>query len=378
MPKRLVTLLLFGLLIGTLSTVNADAQYALQAVSTPQAADAQQIADLVEKMRAAVVAQDKALYLSYVDLSDPVFALEHTRWADEWSKQTVVSQFDLRISKVTVDGDAATAELSMTWTTTDQPERTAEYPVVFWRNADGRWLYAGEYWISTDTEHFRVHAAPGLEDAAREVIAMLPDIYTYVTGALAYTPTTAMQIKLYTTSEALIANTLLRLPRIRGWNEPGESLKLWAIDNEPPEPSSLAHEFTHFLSFEMAGTKHSQMPWWLEEGLATYVGSYFEEAKARDGRLQQVRDWANDGKLVSWDQISDFEATPVRLWRYVYPQGYTFVRFITETYGEAKRNAWIKAMSKDASLGEATQSAFGLSFDQLDAQFAAWLKKGNP
>lgn len=369
--KRLPFVVLVVVLISGVSSIPARA---LWPTSTAQTSDQQQIVELVDKMRAAVVAQDKTLYLSLIDLSDPIFALEHTRWADEWSKEAVVSEFDLKVSNVVVNADEATADLAVTWTATGQSRRTADYPVQFWRDSDGIWRYAGEFWHDTETEHFRVHAAPGLEDAAQSVIEMLPDIYAYVTTTLAYTPTTNMQIKLYASSEALVATTLFSLPRIQGWNEPGESLKIWAIDKQSPSPSTLAHEFTHFLSFELAGTAHSRMPWWLEEGLASYVGSYFEEPKQRDGRLQQVRDWAEDGKLVSWERISDFDATPVALWRYVYPQGYAFVRFVTEVYGDDARNTWIKAMCKNASLEDATQMEFSQTFDQLDADFKDWLK----
>jgi hypothetical protein len=375
MVKRLPFVILVIVLVTGLSGIPARA---LWLSSTAQTSDQQQIVELVDKMRAAVVAQDKTLYLSLVDPHDPVFALEHTRWADEWSKDAVVSEFDLKVRNVVVNADEATADLAVTWTATGQSRRTADYPVQFRRDSDGVWRYAGEFWHDTETEHFRVHAAPGLEDAAKAVIDMLPDIYAYVTKTLAYTPSTNMQIKLYASSEALVATTLLSLPRIQGWNEPGESLKIWAIDKQSPSPSTLAHEFTHFLSFELAGTAHSRMPWWLEEGLASYVGSYFEEPKQRDGRLRLVRDWADSGKLVSWERISDFAATPVSLWRYVYPQGYAFVRFVTEVYGDDARNTWIKAMCKEASLEEATHTAFSLSFDQLDARFREWLKNFTP
>ena len=57
------------------------------------------------------------------------------------------------------------------------------------------------------------------------------------------------------------------------------------------------------------------------------------------------------------------------------PQGYAFVRYVTETYGEAKRKTWIKAMTNGSALAEATKSAFGSTFEQIDAQFVAWLKQ---
>ena len=67
-----------------------------------------------------------------------------------------------------------------------------------------------------------------------------------------------------------------------------------------------------------------------------------------------------------------FETTPQELWRFVYPQGYAMVRYITETYGEAKRNAWLASMATEMDIDAATPAAFGVTFDQLAADFVDW------
>ena len=66
------------------------------------------------------------------------------------------------------------------------------------------------------------------------------------TTAFGYEPEARMMIKLYLLPETLVAVTLLSLPLISGWNEPGEALK--AIGTIPDDlPGIVAHEFTHFL-----------------------------------------------------------------------------------------------------------------------------------
>jgi hypothetical protein len=120
----------------------------------------------------------------------------------------------------------------------------------------------------------------------------------------------------------------------------------------------------------MAGVKHSHMPWWLEEGIADFVGSHFRRL---DRRLEQVRTWALTGELVSWEKISDFNNTPVELWKYVYPQGQIFVRFITETYGVKLRNQWLKAMAANSDLEQATRTVFNKPFSALNHDFLDWL-----
>jgi hypothetical protein len=364
----ILTLLLPALLAVALFPQETGAQ-------TAPGSDEAAITALVEVMADAVHAQDRAAYLDVVDLSDPVFAVEHTRWADEWASEAPVDRFSLSVEDIQVDGDTATGDLTMKWALRQNVSfQVAEYPVLFRRGEDGVWRYAGELWITYETEQFIVRAAPGLEPVAETVLDLLPDIYAHATSSIDHAPAAATEIKLYATPEALIANTLLSLPVIAGWNEPGEALKLVAptADTEYLQ-IVLAHEFTHKLTFDMADTTQGNYPWWLAEGIAEYVASeYWGEARLAL-ESDTIRTIWEDGKWVAWDQISDFDTTPVRLWRFVYPQGFAMVSYVTEVYGEARRNDWLSYMAVEMSLDEATQAALGRSFADLDQGFQVWL-----
>lgn len=339
------------------------------AATDPNAAAA--IVDLLAAMSAQVRAGDRAGYLSLVDQSDPTFALEHGRWADEWSGPHPVAEYGLGIADLAVDGDSATGRLTATWVLRDNPEpRAATFDARFTRGANG-WKYAGEAWVETQVPHFRILVAPGLESTVAGIAADLPGVYDGVTKALDYEPVAPLVIKLYADAPALVANTLLSLPEIRGWNEPGEALKLRFDPNDPLAPT-IAHEFTHFSMFDRAGTKRTRMPWWLDEGLASYVAEPFEGPAARD-RLGLVIAWQAAGELASWDAMAVFEEAPVALWTFVYPQGYAMVRYVTETYGIDKRNAWLAAMATEMTIDQATPAVLGRSFDALDTEFRAWL-----
>lgn len=182
-----------------------------------------------------------------------------------------------------------------------------------------------------------------------------------------------MQIKEYLGSEALVANTLLSLPNIRGWNEPGEALKLRADPADPSQELVIAHEFTHFVLFDRAGTHRTRMPWWLDEGVASFIASKYEGPGATD-RIAQVAAWAAAGQLAAWDDMAVFETTPLELWTFAYPQGYAMTRYVTERYGDQKRNAWLAAMATEMTIAEATPAVLGLSFDELDVAFRKWLR----
>lgn len=336
-----------------------------------------QIETLIDSMESAVLAQDAETYLSYVDLSDPVFAQEHTNWANEWANEDFLTGFSLDIDDIQVDDDLAIGYLELQWTTSlpEQPGQVARYWVQFTDTDDtDTWLFGGEYWETTATDNFVVHTAPNMEDAVASLLPILPDMYTEVTEAFEYIPQNPMEIKIYQTQQALGATTLLSLPLIGGWNEPGESLKIIGLSEESM-PRIVAHEFTHFLTFDQAGTATGFIPWWLSEGIAEYLSRTFVpnyNPDAVDNTVLAIRGLYEDNGLVEWDEMRNFEETPVNLWRYVYPQGYTFVFFMTETFGTEARNDWLHLMAENP-IEDATETVFGKSFDDLNLLFLRWL-----
>ncbi len=337
------------------------------------------INDLLNNMETAVRAGDRETYLSYVDQSDPVFALEHQRWADDWTDLHPVEKFDLKIENLDIGEDEATGDLTMMWSLKDNPQnQRAEFRAQFRLGPDSTWLYAGEWWATVTTyDHFIVRAAAGLDEVAEQIGEMLPGVYALTTDSLEYEPDHVIEIKLYNQPEALVANTLLSLPIISGWNEPGESLKLVtgaSIDRKRIR-FVLAHELTHQLTFDMAGDSHGAFPWWTEEGLAQYVASQLWSEAEQDDYLRQTQSAAEVSDLADWAEITDFNTTPLDLWRYVYPQGYAFVRFVTEQYGEDERNEWIDDMAANEGINEASEDAFNHTFAELDQEFEGWLAR---
>lgn len=333
---------------------------------------------LLKRMEDAVLEGDATAYLANVDLSDPIFAREHTNWANDWADGDFLTDFDLDASNLQTANGYTIADLTMRWESTleENPGMTTTFTAQFFVDTDmGIALYAGEYWEDTESEHFIILAAPGQENAADNLLPELPDIYDSVTANYGYEPNTRMQIKIYQTPQALIATTLLSLPEIAGWNEPGESLKIIDLGQQT-NGIIVAHEFTHFLTFNQADDTHGNIPWWASEGIADYMAQEYispGEQTFADPTVLTIQELAQNGDLVVWEDISVFEDTPVDLWRYVYPQGYTFMHFLTEAYGADARNAWLHNLAHDMSMDEATQDVFEVDFAELDEEFVTWL-----
>ena len=346
--------------------------------SAPPSQDAQSPAAddfdvLIASMQDAVRTADRDAYLDLVDLSDPVFALEHARWAADWAGPDTVSHYSLQLVDLVESPRLAIGRLIVTWALDgEDARRTATFPVRFTRD-DDRWRYAGEAWVATEAAPFRVLAQPGLERLVPDIVADLPGIYDHVTTALDYEPVASMEIKVYADAEALVANTLLSLPSIHGWNEPGEALKLRFDPDIPSFAPTIAHEFSHFVGFDRAGTRRTQMPWWLDEGVATYVQAPYEPPQRAADRLARVVEWQAKGELADWDEMAVFEEAPLELWQFAYPQGYAMVRYVTERHGDEARNEWLRSMATELTIDAATPAALDVSFNELDARFRQWL-----
>lgn len=355
----------------------------ISSIQTVQAQtdDIAEIEALVDNMEAAVLAGDGETYRSYVDFSDENFSYEHNNWIRDWAEadEDWLTKFSLKVSNLRLeDNNTAIGIMHLEWATIYEHNQgaLASYAVQFVYDEEAEtWLYAGEYWITTATEHFLVHATPGLEDMAGWLIPLLPEIYDEATENYGHVPQRAMEIKIYNSAEALVGNTVMSLPLFRGWNEPSESLKIIASD---PQALTMivAHEFTHFLTFDQANHMQPRIPWWLNEGIAQYIAEPFDERGDQfylDYRLLPVKEWTETDTLADWSQMSDFWNTDVAYWQYAYPQGYAFVRFVTEIYGPEIRNAWLASMAVDMDIEEATQFHFDMSFAELEARFRGWI-----
>jgi hypothetical protein len=328
---------------------------------------------LVANLAAHVRVGDKSGYLELVDLTDPAFGLEHSRLADEWASLHPAPDYQLAVADLSVDGDEATGDLTASWTNFQGEPRTATWRGTFTRAAAG-WRYAGEAWITTEVPHFTIKYAPGLEAQLENVTQDLPAIYDHVVDVLDYTPAGTLQIKLYADAPALGANTLLSLPDVNGWNEPGEALKLRVDPEDPYLTPTIAHEMTHFTNFDRAGTQRTKMPWWLDEGIAVFVSRKFDLIKDDTDRATElVASWNANGELVDWDRMAVYETTPQELWRNVYPQGYVMVRYVSTTFGRDLRNQWLAKMATEMDIDQATPAVLGMSFDDLDRDFREWL-----
>jgi hypothetical protein len=326
---------------------------------------------LVSKMQTAILTQDKSAYLELVDLSDPIFKVEHQRFVDDWM-QILVKKLELDVVLLEENANDARGLLTWKYQNKDGDAITSSYNARFVK-LEQQWRYAGEFWLKLKAQNIDVLFMAGLEAQAQQVLALLPEITKHVADSLEFESQKLISVKVYDSNETVTQSVGLSWTLFGGWNEPDEAIKITGYSGATISSSLLAHEITHNYAFERFG-KHS-FPWWLDEGLAEYVASSYWTAARLNKRLNTVSKWASGNMLEPWENISDLNATPTELWDFVYVQGFAFVHYLSTTYGRTTLNRWLSEIAGGKDLSQAAEIAFWASFEQVNQEFRTWLKQ---
>ncbi len=141
----------------------------------------------------------------------------------------------------------------------------------------------------------------------------------------------------------------------------------------------MGREFTRFVLYEMSDGTLGNFPWWLSEGVVEYGGQHFSTLSQRNRVLRGIAALSlapenAEEQLFAWDELVEEPVGMHSEQREVAARrDYTLVHYVTETYGEEQRNAWIHAIATDQTLESATEEHLGTSFEALDSAWRTWL-----
>ena len=129
--------------------------------------------------------------------------------------------------------------------------------------------------------------------------------------------------------------------------------------------SATAHEFIHLLVGDAAGRAYSQVPAWLNEGLAEY-GSL--PGNGRDMVNNTLMRAIQSGKLRPLWHQGTFSGTPDDI-VIGYAHGESVVTFLILNYGEAKMAELMQAITRTLDIDKALKQVYGIDQYELDS---AW------
>ncbi len=149
--------------------------------------------------------------------------------------------------------------------------------------------------------------------------------------------------------------------------------------------SIAAHEVFHVFTSQLVGNSWREIPYWLAEGSADYVGfamtrgtqvgtlSLDEIARSRDAIKGLVADPANITSLREMNKIWS-QAPNVQTPHYFYNMAFLAVTLLIETYGEqAVLVDFLEHIRTTGSRSAAFERTFGMSEAEFDAEFQTWI-----
>jgi|TARA_B100000315_G_scaffold122149_1_gene112043 hypothetical protein len=128
------------------------------------------------------------------------------------------------------------------------------------------------------------------------------------------------------------------------------------------DADGMIHELTHLFVDEAIDSPLAKIPAWLGEGIAMY----FENGTG--GRDTEVANAAARRSLIPLHSMGTVPGKPSEV-RQFYAQAWSVVDFMIESFGDERMSLLLRSIDGGQTIGEATQTAYGLSIDQLDA---AW------
>ena len=132
---------------------------------------------------------------------------------------------------------------------------------------------------------------------------------------------------------------------------------------------AMLHEMTHLLLDDAVGSPSARVPAWLNEGLAMY----FERGSG--GRAAAVSDAARRGTLLTLRNMGAVPGEPSAV-RVFYAQSWSVVNYIAGTFGTARLTELLSAINSGQRIEQAIQTTYGLSIDELQAQWRAGIVTG--
>ncbi|HYI14493.1 MAG TPA: peptidase MA family metallohydrolase [Thermomicrobiales bacterium] len=130
----------------------------------------------------------------------------------------------------------------------------------------------------------------------------------------------------------------------------------------------IPHEVSHLILHQATENPWNSPPNWLDEGLAVY------NQETPDSDLPRILDDAiEDGELIPVSALgSSFPVDPEQAYL-SYAESHSIVTYIVEELGEAELAELIAIFRDEVSYDEAVERALGMTVEELDAAWKAWL-----
>ena len=132
----------------------------------------------------------------------------------------------------------------------------------------------------------------------------------------------------------------------------------------------IPHEISHQVLYQATRNPFSAPPLWFDEGLATHY-----QVGGTDGYPRLVANALQEGRLFRLDSLdTTFPFSPAEA-TLAYAASWSAVEFIRQRYGDDGIEHLIAAFATGVSFDIALQDALGVSLEELDNHWRAWIQQ---
>lgn len=201
--------------------------------------------------------------------------------------------------------------------------------------------------------------------------------YKSVARATGHVPQAEIRVVIYNNQKDFCTYHLVNgcLQWVGGETYPGITVqyldKKWDPSNTALFNQTIPHELAHAFVAEWLGTNISNLPAWFNEGQAMNneidgLDPYLNRAVelAKDNQLWRLRAMGNPSTIDPSDNQKIFD------W---YAQAGSMVSYLFDRWGKATLGQIVGAMLKGKFFAAAFQDATGLTLDQFEAKWRAWV-----
>ena len=241
------------------------------------------------------------------------------------------------------------------------------------------YLNRGLDWQSVAHELINVYYYPlgsdraAAENRAQSVLQVASDTYELMQPILGVDLTEPMNIVLYSDYDDMRAglrpSSRVAAQQLRTLGQAFSNERALLVDGSADffigdnTLTTAAHEFTHLLVADAAGSAHTAIPTWLNEGLAVYseqnedseFGYYLEQAIRSDA-------------VPPLAALRTFAGTPQET-LLNYGMGHAVVSYMLETYGAAQMAALFQSIRELRNTEKALAATYGLTIHELDNEW---------
>ncbi len=231
-------------------------------------------------------------------------------------------------------------------------------------------------WQEKRTTYFAITYVTSQADEANRYARFVDAAYTDLSAIFSLSIQTPVTLRLYPDERSYVAvnplaekvsGVIAHATSGRGRREIAIAVVRTQGMSEEMLINNVRHELTHLIVSEMSG---DELPVGFHEGIAQYVEKPI--AREQQSAVTRLRQASQANQVMTWADLNapgGAYSSPA----IAYPQSLSMVGFLVDRYGFGKLVDFVKANASSPGYRTAMETVYGVSADQLEAQWRAYL-----